>query len=92
VPLNSGDPTSKPERPSGVLRKFVANNLFMVYALGCSICFAFHNYIVAISMMKWKTSMAVLFPEFIPLMLAAVIYHLHRAKTVVYPATGKLWT
>ena len=66
--------------------------MFLVYALGCSISFAIHNYIAAVSMTKWRNSLVVLFPEFIPLVLVTVFYHAHRARSVVKPATGKLWT
>ena len=42
-------------------------------------------------MSKWRNSASILFPEFIPLILGSLIYHIYRAIYIVRPATGGLW-
>ena len=79
------------KRPT-VFQGFVKENLSFIYSISCAICFAIHNYISAVSMTKWRNSLVVLFPECFPLILCHLVYHAYRAKTVVQPQTGKLWS
>ena len=47
-----------------------------MYALASAVCFAVHNYLAAQSMHLWRNSVSVLFPNFIPFMLGAVLYRM----------------
>jgi drug/metabolite transporter (DMT)-like permease len=72
--------------------QFMQENAFILYALVSAMCYAVHSYITAYAMTRWRNSFTVLFPEGFILIIGPLLYHLVRAKWVVYPQTGKYWT
>lgn len=54
-------------------------------------CFACHSYILAYSMHKWRHSISVLFPEFIPFVCTGLLYHvLYVPLYLKKPMTSRL--
>lgn len=63
------------EQQTSTKVSFFKENASVIYALLCAIFFAMHNYLIAFSMHQWRNSVSIMYPEFISLMLSAVIYH-----------------
>jgi hypothetical protein len=90
VPKSVGETQSMKREDRSCLGR-MKENIYIVQSFAAAICFGVHNYLVAVGMHKWRNSVTILFPEFIPFIVIFIIYHMHRAKTVVKPATGGLW-
>ena len=54
--------------------------------------FGVANYLVAISMRKWRNSIVVLTPQFIPFFTIYAIYHYMNAKKYTKPIYGTFWS
>lgn len=76
---------------SNFIVRLVNKNLFIFYAFGCAFCFGVHSYMQAVAMHNWRGNISILYPEFIPLMLGSIIFHIHYALAVTKPKTGKYW-
>ena len=66
-------------RRSTFLEK-VKENIYIVYALLCSMSFGFGNYMVAYGMTKWRNSVTILYPEGFTFILCWAVYHYLKRK------------
>ncbi|TNV78049.1 hypothetical protein FGO68_gene6526 [Halteria grandinella] len=80
------------EVPKRSLKELFENNLFIMYSTGSAICFGIHSYMQAWGMMKWRNNVSILFPEFIPLLIIPIIYHLNQGYKHVKPEHGSIWS
>jgi hypothetical protein len=56
-------------------REKVKANIYIVYALLCSMSFGFGNYMVAYGMSNWRNSVTILYPEGFTFILCWAFYH-----------------
>lgn len=74
------------------MKEFLKENIYIVYSVSCSMFFGIANYMVAVSMQKWRNSIVVLTPQFIPFFLIYTIYHYMQARKHTKPKYGSLWS